>query len=160
MTSHSVERVLPYTAGRLFDIAADVERYPEFMPGWVAVRVRDRDARSYRTDQVVGFGPLRARFESRTTLHRPYRIDIVSRQRLFRRFELTWRFDACDGDRCRVRLEADLEFRTRTARAAFELFLSRSLDGIVEAFAYRAKSLYGEAKPSGPSGNATCVNPD
>ncbi len=143
MASHIIERVLPYAAEPLFDIAADVERYPEFMPGWIAVRVIDRNAGGYRTDQVVGFGPFRACFASETRFDRPNWIEVVSTDRPFRRLRLTWRFETCDGDRCRVRLEVELAFRRRAAGTAFELFLSRSFDDLVEAFALRANSLHG-----------------
>lgn len=42
--SRPVERLLPYRAEQLFDLAADVERYPEFLPLWIAARIRSRFA--------------------------------------------------------------------------------------------------------------------
>ncbi|WP_425482693.1 type II toxin-antitoxin system RatA family toxin [Chelativorans xinjiangense] len=62
MTSYSFERVLPYDSEVLFDIAADVEQYPEFLPSWKAARITRREGNTYWTDQTIGLGPLRARF--------------------------------------------------------------------------------------------------
>ena len=55
--SETIERILPFRPEQLFEIASDVERYPEFVPGWIAVRVRDRHAGGYCTDQILGLGP-------------------------------------------------------------------------------------------------------
>lgn len=32
MVTRKAERLLPYTAEQLFDLAADVEHYPEYLP--------------------------------------------------------------------------------------------------------------------------------
>ena len=71
MPKYRVSAVLPYTREQLFDLAADVERYPDYLPWWAAARVRKRDGNVYCTDQVIRFGPLRQRFGSRTVLRRP-----------------------------------------------------------------------------------------
>jgi len=56
MLTQSVERLLPYSRARLFDLAADVERYPEFLRWWISARIRRRQTDVYYTDQVVAFG--------------------------------------------------------------------------------------------------------
>ncbi len=68
VTSHKVSRVLPYEREQVFDLVADVERYPDFLPWWVAVRVSQRDGEVYYTDQVVRFGLIRERFSSKPVL--------------------------------------------------------------------------------------------
>jgi coenzyme Q-binding protein COQ10 len=93
MTSHDVERVLPYDRKLLFDIAADVERYAEFLPAWTAARITRREGNVYWTDQTIGLGPLRARFGSETVLNRPERIEVVSSEPPFRSFRLFWVFE-------------------------------------------------------------------
>src|SRR5258708_11802671 len=42
MPTHAEQRVLPYTQQQLFDLVADIERYPEFLPWCVGARVRER----------------------------------------------------------------------------------------------------------------------
>jgi coenzyme Q-binding protein COQ10 len=56
-----VSQALPYRREQLFDLAADVERYPEFLPWWLSATVRHRDGEIYSTDQVVGIGPITKR---------------------------------------------------------------------------------------------------
>ena len=40
MPRHSETRTLPYTAQQMYDLVADVARYPEFLPWTAAARIR------------------------------------------------------------------------------------------------------------------------
>ena len=75
MPSHEAQCELAYKPEQLFDLVADVECYPEFLPWWVASRIRKREGNVYYSDQVVGFGVFRERFGSKKgyLLHQPSR---------------------------------------------------------------------------------------
>jgi coenzyme Q-binding protein COQ10 len=143
MSSHEVHCVLVYTPEQLFDLAADVEGYPEFLPWWLAARVRKREGDVYYTDQVVGFGVVRQRFDSKTVLRRPERIDVTSSDRMFRKFHLTWLFDPLPDNGCRVALVVDLELRSKLIQDLFGWAISRMVGSIMSAFEVRAHRLYG-----------------
>ncbi len=143
MASHEVHRLLGYTAEQVFDLVADVDRYPEFLPWWLEARIRERDGDVYYTDQVVGFGPIRERFGSRTTLKRPERIEVTSSDRPFQHFQLVWRFTSVSGTGCRVDLKADIEFRSPILRDTFGWRLAGETRRIVAAFQSRAGQVYG-----------------
>lgn len=143
MPSHEVHRLLGYTAEQLFDLVADVDRYPEFLPWWIEARVRERDGDVYYTDQVVGFGPVREHFGSRTVLRRPERIEVTSGDPPFQRFQLVWRFTPVSASGCRVDLKADIEFRSRILRDAFGWRLAGETRRIIAAFQSRADQFYG-----------------
>ena len=89
MPSHKVPCALPHKPEQLFDLAADVERYPKFLRWWVAARIRKRDRDVYYTDQVVGFGIVQSSFSSKPVLPRPERIDVASTDRPFRHLNLS-----------------------------------------------------------------------
>ena len=74
----AVSRVLPYQPEQLFDIAADVERYPDFLPWWQSARITQRSGDVYHTDQEVGFGPFSQRFTTKTILRRPLEIEVTA----------------------------------------------------------------------------------
>lgn len=112
MSSQKRERLLPYTCEQLFDLAADVERYPEYLPWWMAARIRRREVNTYFTDQVIGLGPIRVSFGSRTVLQPPTRIDVTSRDFPFRQFKLSWNFVTVAETGCRVSLIAEFELRS------------------------------------------------
>ncbi len=150
MSSHEVHRVLPYPPEQLFDIAADVERYPEFLPWWIAARVRDRHGEVYDTDQVVGLGVFRQRFTSKTVLRRPERIEVTSKERRFSRFELAWAFDPLPEGSCRVSPTVDLELRSWFLQALLSRTLAGAVEDIVSAFEERAGRLSGSPAEACP----------
>ena len=55
----------------LFDLVADVGKYPEFLPWCVAARIRSRNTTELLADLTIGFGPFRESFSSRVALDRP-----------------------------------------------------------------------------------------
>lgn len=140
-----MERLLPYGAAQLFELAADVERYPEYLPGWIAVRIRKREAGAYYTEQVVGLGPVRLEFESRVVLRPPERIDVTSDDPRFRAFRLWWIFEPQPGGRCRVSVTAAVQFRSRLLQRAAYRALGAAAGDIIAAFEARARHLYGRA---------------
>lgn len=143
MPSHEVHRLLGYTPEQLFDLVADVDRYPEFLPWWIEARIRKREGNVYYTDQVVGFGPVRERFGSKTVLERPERIDVTSSDPPFQHFHLAWQFSSVSAKGCRVVLKTGLEFRSRALQDLFGWSLAGETGRIIAAFQSRADQFYG-----------------
>jgi coenzyme Q-binding protein COQ10 len=150
---YTVERDLPYPCDSLFEIAADVERYPEFLPGWKAVRTKPDAEADYATEQMLAFGPVRERFTSKTYLDRPSRIRVVSHSRTFKHFQVNWRFDGLDDAKCRVHLDAHLGFKSRYMKGLVGRMLGKRLDEILTAFERRAGDLLGRGAWTGRTGN-------
>ena len=81
MPSFRDERRVRHKAEEMFDLVADVERYPEFVPLCKALRVRSRrpekDGReTLVADMTVGYKVIRERFTSRVMLDKP-RLKVV-----------------------------------------------------------------------------------
>ena len=148
---HEAGRTLLYTPDQVFDLVADVERYPAFLPGWVAARIVARDGDVWRVDQVVRFAYVRYRFETRSVHDRPRRIAItVAAGGPFRRLSLVWQIDPLPDGGCRASLRADIVLRSAlTQRLIAGTFDSRVV-AIVSAFEARARHLYGPPPGSDP----------
>ncbi len=72
MPTHAEMRRLPYSREQMFDLVADVERYPEFLPWCAACRIKRRESPSaFTADLIIGFKMFRERFTSRVGLDRP-----------------------------------------------------------------------------------------
>lgn len=138
MLSHRVERLLPCSPELLFDLAADVERYPEFLPWWIEARVTRREGDHYWTDQTIAFGPLRTRFGSQTDLCRPDRIDVNSQAAPFRQFHLSWSFEPLPDRTTQVSLTAQLDLRSRLLERIVAPILKGIITEIITAFEARA----------------------
>jgi coenzyme Q-binding protein COQ10 len=153
MSSYRVERLLPYRDEQLFDLAADVDRYPEFLRGWVAARIYKREANVWHVDQTVRFGLIRMRFGSKAVLHRPERLDVTSDEEPFRHFRLSWIFEPQPDGGCRVALVADVRLRSPLLQVALDLLLARIIADIMAAFERRAHQRCGRSRP--PAANNT-----
>ncbi len=62
MPIHAERRVLRYSQQQIYELVADVERYPEFLPWCVSTRTRRRDGNVLLSDMVIGFRMFRERF--------------------------------------------------------------------------------------------------
>jgi coenzyme Q-binding protein COQ10 len=142
--SQSIKRQLPYGPETLFDLAADVERYPEFLRWWVRAVILKRGPDFYYTDQVLGLGPVRVGFRSKTVLYRPERINVTSNEAPFRELHLFWLFQPVSGG-SRVKLGVRLEFNSRLLQYLVDRTMPSAVSEIISAFENRAHQLYAHA---------------
>lgn len=145
MTEHSESRIVPYTADVMYAVVADVERYPEFLPWVVALRVQSRDREGacdiLLAEMAVGYRALRERYTSRVTLDPVARaIDVVAIEGPFRRLENHWRFTP-EGTGSRVDFGVVFEFSNRLLQAAAGNAFEKVLMKMTDAFEARAASL-------------------
>jgi coenzyme Q-binding protein COQ10 len=148
MTQHHAERTLPYSRRQMFDLVADVERYPDFVPWWIAARVTGKRHLVYHTEQIMGMGPVRLRFQSDTTLHPPDRISVVSRGDAVKDMNLVWRFDD-HPEGCHVTLDMTLILGARKLESLLTGLTEEAATKLVDAFEKRAHALYGAATATG-----------
>lgn len=147
MPMHSETRTLPYTAQQMYDLVADVESYPEFLPWCAAARIRQRgttgDHEVMEADLVISFKVFRERFGSRVTLWpEEMKIDTEYLDGPFRYMESTWRFEDVEGG-CEVHFYVDFEFRNRVLQGVIGVVFNDAMQRIVRAFERRAANLYG-----------------
>jgi coenzyme Q-binding protein COQ10 len=141
MPTHAEQRILPYTAEQLFDLVADVERYPEFLPWCVGARIRERRADLVVADLLIGFRMFRERFTSKVTLARPQRIDVAYSDGPFRYLDNHWIFEPVEGG-CRIDFFVDFEFRSAILQKLIGVLFNEAVRRMVAAFETRARQLY------------------
>ena len=145
MPTHAEKRLLPYTREQLFDLVADVGRYPEFLPWCLAARVRERTANAITADLLIGFRMVRERFTSRVVLERPDRIDVSYSEGPFRYLNNHWEFIAQPDGKCLIDFYVDFEFRSRFLQRIIAVLFNEAVRRMVSAFEARARALYGAA---------------
>ncbi|SEM87037.1 coenzyme Q-binding protein COQ10 [Palleronia salina] len=147
MPSHHETRKLPYTAQQMYDLVADVESYPKFLPWTAAARIRSRKpiegGEVMEADLVISFKVFRERFGSRVTL-RPDDMKIHTEyvEGPFKHMNSTWTFRDLDQG-CEVTFDVDFEFKSRILGSAANMFFNDAMQRIVRAFERRAAELYG-----------------
>ena len=146
MPTHAEQRVLPYRPDQLFDLVADIERYPEFLPWCVAARVRSKKEHEVVADLVIGFKMIRERFTSRVKLDRPARrIDVAYTEGPFRYLNNHWVFHEMPDGTTRLDFFVDFEFRSVMLQKIIGMLFNEAVRRMVAAFEARAKALYGSA---------------
>jgi coenzyme Q-binding protein COQ10 len=143
MATHAERRRLPYTAEQLFDLVADVERYPEFLPWCMGARIRERKSNEIVADLIIGYRMIRERFTSRVVLDRAKRIDVAYSEGPFRYLNNHWAFlPQADGS-CVIDFFVDFEFHSRMLQKIIEVLFNEAVKRMVSAFEARARKLYG-----------------
>ena len=151
MPRHSETRHLPYTPEQLFNLVADVERYSEFLPWVVAVRIRSASEKEIIADLVVGFSAFKERFTSRVSLDKPHRIHVDYIEGPLKYLRNEWRFDPAPDGGTNLYFSVDFAFRSRIFQALAGEMFDRALRRMTDAFERRAAALYGINRSSAQS---------
>jgi coenzyme Q-binding protein COQ10 len=141
MKIDAVTRLLPFSCEQVFDLAADIERYPEYLPGWVSARILKREADVLYVEQVLGVGPARVKFGSRAVLHRSERIEVTSSEPPFRHYSLTWLLAPRPAVSCSLSVMVDLELESKLLQHLMNRVLPATIGDVIAAFEARAHSL-------------------
>ena len=150
MPRHSETRRLPYTPEQMFDLVADVRRYPEFLPWVAALRVRSDSSTATVADMIVGFKGVRESFTSKVEKQRPERITVDYVDGPLKYLRNDWRFDPAVDGQCDVGFCVDFQFKNRVFEMLAGQVFDVALRRMIGAFERRADALYGAASNVAP----------
>jgi coenzyme Q-binding protein COQ10 len=141
---------MSFPADQLFDLVADVESYPQFLPWCSGARVISREARGGKTimlaDMTISFKIHQETFRSEVTLDREARtIGTRYVNGPFKRMVSEWRFEPAGERATNVNFFIDFEFRNRALQMLIGLLFEEAVRRIVAAFASRAEAIYGKS---------------
>jgi coenzyme Q-binding protein COQ10 len=154
MPQFSNKRRVRHSAQRMFDLVADVERYPEFVPMCQSLKVRQRTPRPDGSevivaDMTVAYKMVRETFTSRVTLDRAnLKILVEYLQGPFSKLENRWTFEARSDDACDVGFFIAYEFRSRMLAVLMGAMFDAAFQRFAAAFEKRADAVYGPPRVS------------
>ncbi|MGE3144094.1 MAG: type II toxin-antitoxin system RatA family toxin [Pseudorhodoplanes sp.] len=149
MPDYATTRRVRHAASEMFDLVADVERYPEFVPLCERLVVRQRvsepeNVQVVVADMTVAYKLLRETFTSRVTLDRPnLQILVEYLKGPFSRMENRWEFHAVGDHVCDVKFHIAYEFRSRMLALVMGAVFDAAFRRFAEAFERRADRIYG-----------------
>lgn len=147
MPSYAEKKVLPYRPDQMFDMVADVAKYPDFLPWCIGARIRSNDGRVMVADMVIGFKMFREKFTSCVEMMRPDRIDVKYMDGPFKYLRNHWVFES-HPEGCLVDFHVDFEFRSKILDKAIGSVFGEAVRRMVQAFETRAGVLYTPYAPS------------
>ncbi|MEL7683088.1 type II toxin-antitoxin system RatA family toxin [Citromicrobium bathyomarinum] len=144
------QRVLPFTPEQMFDLVADVKRYPEFLPWVIATRIQSDSETEMVADMVVGFKAIREKFTSRVEKNRPDSIRVHYIDGPLSDLQNDWLFDAVEGG-CEIDFCVDFTFKNKIFERLAGAYFDRAFRRMMAAFEERAHELYGNSSSSAHS---------
>ena len=154
MPKHTETRNLPYTPEQLFDMVADVRRYPEFLPWTAAVRIRSDSPTETVADLAVGFKAIKETFTSRVRKDRPRAIEIDYIEGPLKYLHNSWNFTPDGQGGTNIDFCVDFAFKSRMFEMLAGQVFDRALRKMIGAFCERAEQLYGPPAPGISSSSA------
>ncbi len=151
MPSINEVRQLPYSAGQMFDLVADVGRYGEFLPWVIATRVKSDSDTEMVADMLVGFKALREKFTSRVTKLRPERLQVHYVDGPLRDLDNVWLFRQLGDSACEIEFSVSFAFRNPLFESLAGQYFDKAFRKMVTAFEVRAEQLYGSSSSSATS---------
>ncbi len=153
MPKHTETRHLPYTPEQMFDLVADVARYPEFLPWVSAIRVRSDSPTAMVADMIVGFKGLRETFTSKVEKQRAEHIRVDYLEGPLKHLNNDWKFRSDGASGCLVDFSVDFAFKNRVFEMLAGQVFDRALRKMIGAFEERAAKLYaGSSSGAGSPG--------
>ena len=149
MPKFNSRRRVHHSAPQMFDLVADVERYPEFVPLCRAMKIRQCTPQPDGTeiviaDMTVSFKLVREAFTSRVTLDRTnLKILVEYLQGLFSNLENRWTFEPKSENACDVGFYLAYEFKSRMLAMLMGTMFDTAFQRFAAAFEKRADMIYG-----------------
>src|SRR3984893_10465509 len=155
MPKFSSKRRVQHSAQQMFDLVADVERYPEFVPLCRSLKIRQRTPQPDGTeilicDMTVSFKLVREAFTSRVTLDRAnLKILVEYLQGPFSNLENRWSFEPKPDGNCDVGFFLAYEFKSRMLAMLMGTMFDTAFQRFAAAFEKRADAIYGRPGAAG-----------
>lgn len=132
----------------MFDLVADVEKYPQFLPMCEALAVKSRKERDGKqllvADMTVGYKLIRETFTSQILLD-PAALVIETKyiDGPFKYLNNRWRFAEAGASVCEVHFFIDYEFKSRMLGMLMGSMFDIAFRRFTAAFEARADKVYG-----------------
>ncbi|EAU42457.1 hypothetical protein FP2506_06446 [Fulvimarina pelagi HTCC2506] len=141
-------RRVGHSADEMFELVADVEKYPQFLPLCKSLHVRSQRDKDNKTllvaDMTVAYKMVRETFTSQVLLKpEERRIDVKYVDGPFRYLDNRWTFEPLGEKQCDVRFFIDYEFKSRTLSMLMGSMFDYAFRRFAQAFEERADEVYG-----------------
>jgi coenzyme Q-binding protein COQ10 len=150
MPEFSTKRRVRHAARDMFDLVADVRRYPEFVPLCSALKLKSHSEKDDGTavlvaDMTVAYKIIRETFTSRVTLDRPnLKIFVEYLNGPFKRMHNRWIFHPAGDHACDIEFFIEYEFRSRALAMLMGAMFDTAFRRFAAAFEQRADAIYGK----------------
>ncbi len=142
MPTHHDTHYAPYPPEMIFELVADVEKYPEFLPWCRAARILEQHADYFIAELVICFKHVTEQYTSRVQLFPHDRIEVTMLKGPFHHLNNRWEFFA-ENAGTRIEFYLDFAFKSKLLDALIGGMFKRASQKMSDAFMARAQALFG-----------------
>ena len=135
------DRIFPYSAKQMYDLVADVNEYPNFLPWCIGARLYNINDDDFYADLIIGFKVFRERFTSHVMLSdNKIKIDYIKGP--LEHLHNAWYFEDLDEGGSKLHFEVDFEFRNKIFQKVVGGLFTDAVRRMVTSFELRAEEIY------------------
>lgn len=142
MITHTDQKILPYSQEQLYELVADIEHYPEFLPWCRKAIIHQRQDNKLIAELKIGYKFFQEAYMSEVTLVPTTAISVQYAKGPLKYLRNQWRFHYVTSKTCQVDFELEFEFKSSFLQKATEAVFRTIVCQMLEAFEARAKILY------------------
>ena len=144
MTVINRSALVPYTANEMYDLVADIESYPEFLPWCAGARVLSSEADTVVAELEIKYKNVHKSFttKNKMTPNQSMLMDLLEGP--FKHLRGDWQFQALDESACKISLELDFAFSNKLIGLAMGPVFANIANTFVDSFRQRAETVYGK----------------
>ena len=147
MTTIDRSALLPFSAESIFDLVADIEDYPNFLPGCVGAEIIDKGSDTVTARLALSRAGITQSFMTQNTLTRAQTIHLRLIDGPFERFSGAWTFTSLAPEACKVALLLDFRLKSSIIHVAAGKLFDRVAHDLVDAVVKRAHHSLGGSAP-------------
>jgi len=134
--------IAPYPCSSLFQIAADVENYPTFLPHCIAARIKDKTSTHWHVENLYRWGPVSYKFVTFAQVRPERSIHIMADPKDRINLDILWKFTPIDDEKTDVSFEIGFESRIPILEKLVHAILGDIAQQTERAFLKRAEYLF------------------
>jgi ribosome-associated toxin RatA of RatAB toxin-antitoxin module len=144
MTAISRSALLPYSAREMYDLVADIESYPQFLPWCSGAKILSQNDGHAVAAIDISYHKLHKAFTTRNTLRPARSMEMELLEGPFSHLHGFWRFEDLGDSNSRISFDIEFGFSNRVIGLALGPVFGKIADSLVDNFRRRATVVYGE----------------
>lgn len=135
--------LVPYTPEQMYSLVDAINDYPNFLPWCRSAIEHARDEDQVKASIEIAKGAVNKSFTTLNRLQNNKTIEMQLVDGPFRHLHGFWRFEALEGNACKVMLDLDFEFSNKLVSLAIGPIFNQVANTLVDSFVTRARQVYG-----------------
>lgn len=134
--------LVAYSAAQMYQLVADVDSYPSFLPGCLNAGIRSQRDNVVSAFLTLGKAGIETTLVTSNVMHENRSIDMSLEEGSFSSLAGHWKFTPLGETGCKIEFELDFEINNPLLRVSIGPIITTMMESLVDAFIQRAAQVY------------------